>query len=1177
MTSNSTSSESNSISDVKLEQIRKKLSQNVDKYYQNVQNVDVGWMLRDSDISGSLKPEAEQDNEKDRAEVQRIKSNHSDSLVMPHLETAISNANLNNASKSRPSVSLDDKGIALSRTMSQTLPLKTNHTELGRRASVDSGHVPSSSSSGGFFSRLKDKFLHKGESHRESQRNDLFKPDYTLGSNIEGKNDSQEPKNPKSSGEDAYSDHRLSRTMSSPGSSRSKYNDPRLEEYIKFYKRENTRPRSMSASAFGSSRPSLVHKETKPQPNENSGGVRSFFLRRASVSNPNPRDRGASIDSFMASDKSNSSISEEEKDLSLFKELKPLKSVAFHSLTFLIDPPQQIPSRKPRKGNVEVGTNGVIKVNPLSDEDKKEIQKSLRGQGGGAVVGGMGSARDLSEGDGDDEFTKIDKHARLLAIDKPMVHRHKYTAPVKKMALDLLYTRCCHLREILPIPAILRQIPKGSLAPLPVLQLKNPTPTMIEVQTFADFVRIAPIICVCLDGIHFTEEQFKVMLSAMSAKKQLVKLSLRNTPIDSNGWFLLCWFLSRNKVLCKLDITQCPALPVTSIKKSRKVRIEKDLDGNVVARMKCNKENRSDMDWELFTATIIARGGIDELILTGCCITDSLVFENFMKHAALLKTSRLGLAYNKLSPKNFKVIVDEWLFKSFVRGIDLGYNDFLSVYYLNILSEKWKNHEFRRKVANSSLAFLSFNATGLSFSDTFKEVFENIILNLPSLYYLDFSNNPKLFGSPVLSGDDSSSRSSEDDKQAVIIAYFTSKIPLFKKLIRLQLENNNLGHKSLIAIANMLPFCKNLGYFSILGNEVNVTVGSALIQAVQNSTTLIHIDYDSDSLPLLMKEKMNLYEMSNMESLLRNNDSASRISDAVTDSSLSSLTNELYEFLDQKINHENFDVSSSKFKAFLTKVRTIRSALEDVIEELLHLQLSDDLDLKGKEALIRFIYLDSCIEKGLEILGTSSGNTSSVQRMAMLKSLRGEDEKKNATEVSLEPEESEASTSDLRPPEADYSLKASNSRVSISEQEREEGSMMKLLKREEKVGVDLSNLENLSGEEIRYMITNIGLNDLDEVLMSLKKLKAKGISLKEIFDSGDQDDTYENSELKELQKIKEKFCSLYSNDESSPLASEAQKGHNSDEKNETDSSDEIKQNFDMQKAFNEVIHEVANL
>ena len=95
--------------------------------------------------------------------------------------------------------------------------------------------------------------------------------------------------------------------------------------------------------------------------------------------------------------------------------------------------------------------------------------------------------------------------------------------------------------------------------------------------------------------------------------------------------------------------------------------------------MTSNKDNRSDVDWELFVATLVARGGIEELILTGCCIQDNEIFEKLMSMAVLKRTSRLGLAFNQLTPRHMKIIVDSWLLKDFARGIDLGYNDFLSV------------------------------------------------------------------------------------------------------------------------------------------------------------------------------------------------------------------------------------------------------------------------------------------------------------------------------------------------------------------------------------------------------------------------------------------------------------------------------------------------------------------
>ena len=123
--------------------------------------------------------------------------------------------------------------------------------------------------------------------------------------------------------------------------------------------------------------------------------------------------------------------------------------------------------------------------------------------------------------------------------------------------------------------------------------------------------------------------------------------------------------LSRNTVLNRLDITQCPSLSVNTLKKKKK-KTDSKFDETLV-RMVSNKDNRSDVDWELFVATLVARGGIEELILTGCCITDIEIFEKLISLAVLKKTSRLGLAFNQLTSRHMKIIVDEWLFKDFAR------------------------------------------------------------------------------------------------------------------------------------------------------------------------------------------------------------------------------------------------------------------------------------------------------------------------------------------------------------------------------------------------------------------------------------------------------------------------------------------------------------------------------
>lgn len=87
------------------------------------------------------------------------------------------------------------------------------------------------------------------------------------------------------------------------------------------------------------------------------------------------------------------------------------------------------------------------------------------------LTGATNSAADSAT---DQESSSLDARASKLHIDKPInVGAHpfethqddniKYSSHLEQ-TLDVAYTRCCHLREILPIPSTLRQV-KGKTAP----------------------------------------------------------------------------------------------------------------------------------------------------------------------------------------------------------------------------------------------------------------------------------------------------------------------------------------------------------------------------------------------------------------------------------------------------------------------------------------------------------------------------------------------------------------------------------------------------------------------------------------------------------------------------------------------------------------------------------------
>lgn len=1183
---------------------------NIKEEILGVKNDDIDWFLRDSNVANQ--------SSKKNTEAQTLHPS-------PHLSTTISNSNDHISSKSKPSIGTIQEGEVLPPKGSKASPVdgspaaksgsddagkngtnnnhenveNTNnngnnsnnyiksgtsgvnaHDLLNRKRSNSISSVGSNGSSvsgGGFFNRLKEKF------HKSPPNSPSLSASGSNGSNGAGIFKDNYHLNKTASRTESVNSLPPNLSLNAPNlpqqsmPSGTLQDDPKLEEYVKFYSKPISRSNSRKSSFSEGCLMNPIEKETTAKSSESESASTRFssFLRRKSSSIPlntnslpsvsmateyNRRSHSGNPDLSSAagafvneyypalpnniqhySQPSTNSLADAYNDDSVlpeFKDLKPLKRVAFHSSTFLIDPPQQIPSRSPRKGNVEVLPNGTLKINPLTEQDKIAIEKSQLGQGGGITVGGSGTLHHLhgdennkktapSTSESDDANSKncltsegdekISKLASKIAIDKPMAHAKPlaYTVPSKNMALDVMYTRCCHLREILPIPAIIKQIPKNSMAPIPILQLKNPTPTMVEIQTFADFIRIAPIICISLDGVHLSLAQFRILLGAMAAKTQLEKLSLRNTPINSNGWPLLCWFLSRNRAINKLDITQCPSLTVNIFKKKKRVSPNdktKKLEEELV-RMECNKENRSDMDWSLFIASIIARGGIEELILTGCSITDLDLFEKLIKLAVSIKTNRLGMAYNNLNGKHLHILLEYWMLKRFVRGVDLGYNHLLSVQFLKVLNDvrKAAPDEFDYNLKNSPMGFISLNSSDLVFNESFRQVFESFLMKLPNLKYLDLSSNSKLFNNNA----DNNKITSEETGQGPaqnssekfypneeIIEYFASKVPLFPKLIRLHFENNNLSSKGLIAIANVLPFCKNLAYFSVLGNKLDASSGFALVQAVKNSKTLITLEGDFNELPTYFKEALGVYTMRNMETTFYQAKSKHNKEDESKDDSAdeNNLTNQLYEILELKAN-QKLDINSEKVQNFVKKATQIQYDLKKAVDGLNDLQLNKELTLEGKETLVRLIFIDLSISRALKLIDSSFGSEDLSKFFTLSENMNGENSDDNTNSeinnIGI-PENNNVPFS-----KSPTVMSRTSSRTSLNQLDKEEGSVHKL--NNTLNGIDLHSApeifgnEDISGEDIRKKISNVDLDQLQEILKLVKKLKNQGIEVAEMF------------------------------------------------------------------------------
>ncbi|KAL6941733.1 hypothetical protein ACO0RG_002871 [Hanseniaspora osmophila] len=174
------------------------------------------------------------------------------------------------------------------------------------------------------------------------------------------------------------------------------------------------------------------------------------------------------------------------------------------------------------------------------------------------------------------------------------------------LTLDKVYTRCCHLREILPIPITLKQLKRKSSSPqnrLPVLKFLNPKPTLIDILSFTDFTSIVSNLdSLVFDNVTLNNHMVKIIL--LSLPKTLHKLSLKNVPLGKENWMILCKYVMTHPDLHTLDISQTKIRtnPITQAQQHDEQHL-KPTAGSIGAGSTATKEEsylRVDLDWELF-------------------------------------------------------------------------------------------------------------------------------------------------------------------------------------------------------------------------------------------------------------------------------------------------------------------------------------------------------------------------------------------------------------------------------------------------------------------------------------------------------------------------------------------------------------------------------------------------
>ena len=710
-----------------------------------------------------------------------------------------------------------------------------------------------------------------------------------------------------------------------------------------------------------------------------------------------------------------------------------LKRVAFNVNKFTDDPPQQLPSRNPRIGNVLIpqdmlGDTPTISMG-ITPNTQATTNTNSSDSGGNSSSGTIDLSRKytvdsieykraldiqrkvMKEADmhqkeahfaakrieyevslfkpdsknsnklkgkiiEDDEDVSADTvtfHAdQLEGIDKP-IHIHEYhfgeetITEEKEMTLDTVYTRCCHLREILPIPSTLKQV-KNKTAPLQVLKFLNAKPTMIDILSFCDFVSITHINTIVFDNVNLTQDMFKVVICSLANCHNLDKLSMKNVLIDNNDWILFCKFLLNNKSLTKLDISQTNT---KFISKDKNVEIPSD-----------NEFLRHNLDWNLFATVLNIRKGrpIEELLLNGIKFSnnvDSTTFQFVLNSFSEQKNSlrdqpsfalRLGMASSDLSVNFIRYLLN-WMSTTknsamskafYVQGVDTSFND-MSTYVKTIVNRL-------SSLDYTNLEYFTLNSCNINKAYDVALIIK-YLSRLPHLKFLDLSNISQIFPD--------------------VLPYLHKYLPRFKSLKRIHIDGNDLPYKELSVLSNILIKCTTLRHISIMqttpqtehdkiNNFARHNCWSILYALARQSPNLVNLDINYDAVPEGIQSRIALSLVSNMNKTMGSIEETDELTvqdDLLFDGSLLSDTAEqVFEKLNNLKNttsedgKSQFD-STKKYllKKYFEKMQHVHNDVQQKIDTMFERRRTNALSLKEKENLVRLLLLEKNFSNVLEL------------------------------------------------------------------------------------------------------------------------------------------------------------------------------------------------------------------
>lgn len=534
----------------------------------------------------------------------------------------------------------------------------------------------------------------------------------------------------------------------------------------------------------------------------------------------------------------------EEKDSSMYntdfdnykippglEDIEIPKHIHFDKTVFTTDPPQQICSKQPRKGDVVVMKDGIVVVN---NDNKRGVldgstlkADNVDGVGKGThglTVGGRGVLKLLSEEDRETLDKNLewryykdlnDIHGNSIKplpdieIDSEKEEQDDRLFPNKyrNVTWREIYQRVCHLREILPIASILQQIPEELPDPdtgviqyrpfIPMITLKNNKPSMIEILTLCDFISCTIVETLNFDMCDMSLDMFTRIIDAVvrmiqnvqalndsrdgsdMSEIESIKLSFRNTPISDDGFKVLCKFFSTfdfKKVKLSLDLSVAPNVKCNVLRKKNIHCANDNVSDRMSLMLHCNI-GKSITEINDFDYNMTCRDADWSMFIASIACNPTLVLQQlFINNCGIFDPNR----------KNFGFIIQNFFENIAVKTLELGESkkDFEQLFEVAIKSKSDPVNglpaEKIHKCEILSSALLKKLEAGTTKFNIRKLLIDNKVLSFPSLkseIQLP-SGNPdagrrNLLIDHALLGDDSRSYSINKDEENEIFPIFS--------------------------------------------------------------------------------------------------------------------------------------------------------------------------------------------------------------------------------------------------------------------------------------------------------------------------------------------------------------------------------------------------------------------